>query len=427
MAETHTSDPEALQNDGGEVQPEDLTPEQLAEIFGHCAQPGIIKFPFEIKEIAEEGKLEYPPRERQYEKTSDGEEIMPFEYAEHCWLGDSLHLQGHDTGSDKTARMNPFKLENGLLVTYGQINGLAGDFFGTSKPICEGDSPAEQKKRFRAAYDALAKGYFNEQKALKILDALRGESEAVTDAYRKGIQPVSEVYQGLADKTVTFQVITSLIGSGLSYLRLAKINLDHFGTNARKAYNAGHAAAIEEAGHGNLELAYTMNAFADHFLEDSFASGHFRVPRPKLFDSIPKNFCAKYMHDEDNLLGLEVTSPSGVTWRAYGDKKLLDDADKQNMQQCRLALQASIDEIWDVYQSRKLIEEKDFKAWYHAPTPESISSRKNNHAPLFNEDGWIRKDINDLTKWEYIKPEDNQLWWAQTVYKLSKRSGESNT
>jgi hypothetical protein len=132
-------------------------------------------------------------------------------------------------------------------------------------------------------------------------------------------------------------------------------------------------------------------------------------------------FAFQYMHDEDNLFGLEVTSPSGVTWRAYGDKKLLDDADEKNMQQCRLALQSSIDEIWAAYQSGKVIEEKDFKAWDHAPTTESIRSRKNNYAPLFNEDGWIRKDINDLTKWEYTKPEDSWQWWHDAAKKLKAR------
>ena len=55
-----------------------------------------------------------------------------------------------------------------------------------------------------------------------------------------------------------------------SYLGLARINWDHFGEDARAAYNAGHATAIQKAISGDLEGAYTLNAFADHFLEDSF-------------------------------------------------------------------------------------------------------------------------------------------------------------
>jgi hypothetical protein len=69
---------------------------------------------------------------------------------------------------------------------------------------------------------------------------------------------------------------------GPSYLRIAQLNLDHFGADARTAYNAGHTCALRTAAAGNLELAYAMNAFADHFLEDSFASGHMRTPRRAL-------------------------------------------------------------------------------------------------------------------------------------------------
>jgi hypothetical protein len=293
------SDPETAQNKKDETKTQSLTPEQLAEIFGHCAQPGIIRFPYQLEEIADEGQLEYPPKERKYEKTEDGNDIVPFEYAEHCWLGDSLRLQGHDSEADKTARMNPFKLENGLQVTYGQINGLAGDFFGTYDPICDGSSAKEQQKRFRAAHDSLAKRPLDKFKAHQVLKLLQKESKAILDAYEAKAQPISDEYKKIPDETVQFQLWTT-IGSGPSYLRLAAMNLDHFGADARKAYNAGHAAALEEASRKNLQLAYTMNAFADHFLEDSFASGHFRTPRRKLFENI------------SNLLGVSLQSLTDI-------------------------------------------------------------------------------------------------------------------
>jgi hypothetical protein len=105
------------------------------------------------------------------------------------------------------------------------------------------------------------------------------------------------VYANLEDQSFVFDEITKELGSpGLDYIELAKINYDHFGTNARLAYNAGHALALAEASQGtieSLEQAYAINAFADHFLEDSFASGHMRVPREALSGGIFQNACAK--------------------------------------------------------------------------------------------------------------------------------------
>lgn len=70
-----------------------------------------------------------------------------YEFAEHKFLGDSITLQGR-TGSTFVIRSN-------LNLTYGQINGLAGDFFGTLKPICLGTTDEDRLDRFRQAYYTL--------------------------------------------------------------------------------------------------------------------------------------------------------------------------------------------------------------------------------------------------------------------------------
>jgi len=85
------------------------------------------------------------------------------------------------------------------------------------------------------------------------------------------------------------------------YFGLARINWDHFGEYARTAYNAGHSIAIQKAVGGDLEGAYTLNAFADHFLEDSFSAGHLRTPRKHLhkdgFFGFRADLCAKVRTD----------------------------------------------------------------------------------------------------------------------------------
>ena len=78
-----------------------------------------------------------------------------------------------------------------------------------------------------------------------------------------------------------------------SYLDLSRLNFDHFGADAHAAYNAGHYCAMEEAAKpkGDLDVAYAMNAFADHYLGDLFSAGHMRTPRRLLhYDGKPKIF-----------------------------------------------------------------------------------------------------------------------------------------
>ena len=70
--------------------------------------------------------------------------------------------------------------------------------------------------------------------------------------------------------TRKLEEITSGRSDFPGYAGLAQINWDHFGDDARTAYNAGHATAIQRAIDGDLEGAYALNAFADHFLQDSF-------------------------------------------------------------------------------------------------------------------------------------------------------------
>ncbi|KAM0537617.1 hypothetical protein ACHAO7_012275, partial [Fusarium culmorum] len=69
---------------------------------------------------------------------------------------------------------------------------------------------------------------------------------------------------------------------GSTFMQLVEGNVDHFAAEARATYDAGHAVALELAAEGHLDIALAVNGFADHFLEDSFAAGHIRVPRREI-------------------------------------------------------------------------------------------------------------------------------------------------
>ena len=192
----------------------------------------------------------------------------------------------------------PLVLSNGVVLSYGQINGLAGDFYGTADPISDGTSMADSQDRFLNAWNTLALDETRQPKEVnEILAVLGKEVAAVNDAIAEGEDP-SKAYSELPDSTPELEAITAN-RSGPTYLGLTHMNWDHFGEDARTAYLAGHSVALETAKE-DLFLAYAQNAFADHFLQDSFAAGHARTPRRELHSSI--NFyydlCAKVPCDD---------------------------------------------------------------------------------------------------------------------------------
>ena len=365
-------------------------------------------------------------------KTDDGQVIHPFEYAEHAYLGDTLTLKWHD-GAEYLGAKKTFNLPNGETLTYGQFNAMSGDYFGSNTPICQGsDLKAQQDLlvlfvilrarltstySFRAGFKTLAIDADGAKEISLVKKLKLKEVELVNQAAREGKNP-SEVYLNDVPSTRD-NIISGLLGMvmkpGTGYLGLALINFDHFGQGARTAYNAGHLVAMQKAAEGrtpgNLEAAYMMNAFADHFLEDSFAAGHIRTPRQALHGTVNlfADVCAQYMHEEDNALGLTVSNPNGQTWISYGDSKLLDQADTDNLARCHDALMASTDEIYKAWDDSKVpfTDPSQFGAWKFAPIISSAFSEKN-HAPLFNEKGYPRVNIDDRWKREY------EGWWGFT-------------
>lgn len=248
-------------------------------------------------------------RKYRYARNENGSMIMRaphvhidhFNYAEHMHLGNELRL---NFGYAKVrAADKELKLRNGLMLTYGQINGLGGDFFGGFKPICQGKDFEEQREIFIQAYNCLGEDPNAVEETHKIVETRKKEVEAIGAAKdSNGTISAAAAYREMAtdaaknDSRIFFghkedldlQWITKFRAEwgqyqAPSYMRLAQLNLDHFGEDAHTAYNAGHYCAMAKAAEGgepgNLEIAYAMNAFADHYLGDCFAAGHMRTPR----------------------------------------------------------------------------------------------------------------------------------------------------
>lgn len=253
------------------------------------------------------------------ESAESGEE---FEAAEHENIGDKVKLRypgfgagGEPLEEDVLSTDRPLTLPNKLKLSFGQIIALAGDFYGVPEyPIIDPREPPHKqssgrRERFIAAYNTLASVKYDTIKneldeILKIMTTERNEIEAVLeskegkavvfdgndhirvvpkDVYEKFGNSLAEKYDEVTGGKWIFHVPV-IFGR---MMKLAAKNTDHFLPFSKDAYLAGHELALEKAREASkenqqeikmklLEEAYSIDAFACHFLTDSFSSGHLR-------------------------------------------------------------------------------------------------------------------------------------------------------
>ncbi|KAI0742648.1 fungal fucose-specific lectin-domain-containing protein, partial [Daedaleopsis nitida] len=348
------------------------------------------------------------------------------EYYEYSFIGDAINV--YTTNGQRVAAIDRnFRLRNGLVVTYGQINAIAGDFYGTEKPISDGADAQDQSARFLAAYNILAEPSTRQPKeAQDILAVLQTEVKPVNEALSKG-EDLSIAYGKLPNVTAKLEDMTAHRPFGFpSYLGLARINWDHFGLDARTAYAAGHAMALQTAAEGDLERAYTVNAFADHFLEDMFSAGRLRTPRRGLHRQrdIFADACSKFMHDEDGAIGLTVENLKGESWICFGDKRALDEVASYNLGRCVAAVQVSADEIYEAYVSKRVPDQDHWKAWTIVPTLQSANHPSQQLSALFRLRNTDQKSIERRSVIEDRRADGYTIkWWFWSTATECKTNG----
>ncbi len=228
-------------------------------------------------------------------------------------------------------------------LTYGEMVALAGDYYGAETPISD-KKDQEARKLFVAHYNDMAKDGVQKEK-IKIFDI----ASAHHSAY--------------------YETLLYIWHLGWHYKTLLANNFDHFYPDSWIAYEAGHAEALamalkshelrvagkNEESQQYLYLAYSMNAFACHFLSDNFAGGHVEVPRRALAEVFGKTKCGKKvhdMHDDDGDHGVIVEGPladgTRGKWTLYGDGCYPKSENEKNRYALGLVMQASADEIYEV-------------------------------------------------------------------------------
>lgn len=206
-------------------------------------------------------------------------------------------------------------------ATYGQIIGLAGDYFA----FFDRNTP-----------DELRHIWPDPEPWMRLLGGEDYRDERLLTATQQELDETTQHFDSLLR-----------IPERRRFLALAANNFCHFAAHpsdgtlddtsnlALQSYRAYHQQALRHARNGfphveRLHHALAIDAFGAHFLTDLFASGHLRVPRRVLQERLGL-ICggllrARKMHDEDNDRGLLVTTRHAfgprLVWRTYGDGKL---------------------------------------------------------------------------------------------------------
>lgn len=181
--------------------------------------------------------------------------------------------------------MRKLVLPNGVKIKFEQIIALAGDHYGVPEhPVVDPSSQqgmhgrdSGSQQRFLNAYNTLARGPKEE---------LQKELEKLLAALDKEIETGESVSNKEWDEITGGKWFLGFPIKKGRMLQLALNNHDHFLPYAKDAYLTGHLLALDKAREAReypgdkrkmlLHEAYSLDAFACHFLTDSFASGHIR-------------------------------------------------------------------------------------------------------------------------------------------------------
>jgi hypothetical protein len=169
--------------------------------------------------------------------------------------------------------------EDALWLTFGDVVALTGDFFRPDVLFARAQIPGHGGTRLDTSDELVA--------ALKVATV----DEVVTDPrFEPGGDFGHFAFSPRADRTDVERAVRD------RYLALAAVNDDHFVApgpsdartgsgfpSAPAAYRNLHEAALDAAcalgrRRGDLSQAMAREAAAQHYLTDSFASGHLRTP-----------------------------------------------------------------------------------------------------------------------------------------------------
>ena len=219
-------------------------------------------------------------------------------------------------------------------VTYGTLCGLAGDHVSNPLLLETGLQAHYSKTNRTLLLEADAMQHFqtgaNSVELLKVnlaygvmaikdLSHFYSYGDDLNDHLRKIDAELIRALASPANVNDTFAKLDRL--PSMSKYFCIHIFATYLAEEAGKAHLAGDAHAASDY----LFYAMLYEAFAEHFLQDSFASGHQMVRRGFGASAVSNN---KALHDFYNTIPVQTANLKGETWASYGDKRL-----NQNMEE----------------------------------------------------------------------------------------------
>ncbi|MCF2604608.1 hypothetical protein JQM84_13070 [Parabacteroides distasonis] len=219
-------------------------------------------------------------------------------------------------------------------VTYGTLCGLAGDHVSNPLLLETGLQAHYSKTNRTLLLEADAMQHFqtgaNSVELLKVnlaygvmaikdLSHFYSYGDDLNDHLRKIDADLIRALASPANVNDTFTKLDRL--PSMSKYFCIHIFATYLAEEAGKAHLAGDAHAASDY----LFYAMLYEAFAEHFLQDSFASGHQMVRRGFGASAVSNN---KALHDFYNTIPVQTANLKGEIWASYGDKRL-----NQNMEE----------------------------------------------------------------------------------------------
>ena len=157
-----------------------------------------------------------------------------------------------------------------------------------------------------------------------------------------------------------------------SYYLLALENSAHFNPTSTRSWAEYHQQAIAyalagAAGEGltgveQLQLALFESAFADHYLQDSFAAGHMGFNRAASSAAAAKSF-----HDAWNARGRVATDRAGHRWVTFGDSRLDNPANEEGRRHVMDAATLSVRGVLTAFVLGARVPEDEIAVWQLLP------------------------------------------------------------
>ncbi len=185
------------------------------------------------------------------------------------------------------------------------------------------------------------------------------------------------------------------------YYLLALENSAHFNPTSTRSWAEYHQQAVAYALAGGaadglpvveqLQLAIFENAFADHYLQDSFAAGHMGFNRAASSAAAAKSF-----HDTWNGRGRVVTDRAGDRWVTFGDGRLDDPLNADSKRHLMRAATLSVRSLLGAFVFAAPAPGDDLGVWQILPFTIEAPELLTDVAEIFVKDSPAGKDLIPL-------------------------------